>query len=723
MDVVREHGGLKELAAGPHTNGVAPAFVERFVKQLNITFKAVKLYPLSSNIPRDNARVALEVLHDILKRFPEVRLEVAKDGLFFESLPVYPGQPAFMAFAREFYNRGLAEVRFHAGTTIEELLRFLSLLDVLPTEITQSGGFEARLWELGVNSISVKEVSTRIVETDDAEEEPAEDWPPSSKLIDDILAEAFGRRPRAERLLTRLVADREALSRYLQAPGPGDVTSPAVVTHRLSALARIGRGEDPGRTNALHERLADAVGTLDTSILREVLARVLAEARHDESLASIVRAMELDDVAANLIGGASFDVHEREEFVRTVRNLVSLGLAPRQATLDAVGSALAEAGADETFTSAVLDDITPSRLRIRERPASNERPVDVVLQLLDVAANNIARGAGGELDTAELAREAAGGISDGDIFGALVTIVTLEDRPAPFASIMAMLEDNLGLLIERHDFDVAADAAEALVQAEQRAGLSDDQRKRLRHAVAQLAEPGHMRIITSAMRLHRSDSREHEACRRLLTVLGENTVSPLLEVLAEEKDMSNRKALVDMVSAIADRFIPELGERVGDSRWYFVRNVVGILGGTHDPKVLPYLARTLRHPDARVRRETLRAITGVKDALAGEMLIAALSDEDAGIVQLSARYLGSHRLRGAVPALTEVARGDGRGNRDAETRIDAIEALGRIGGPDAVPALEQIAKQRTIRAGRTRELRSAAESALAAIRQAGGGVA
>ncbi len=78
VDVAREHGGLNELAAGPQTNGVAPAFVERFVKQLNITFKAVKLYPLSSNIPRDNARVALEVLHDILKRFPGIVPEVPR---------------------------------------------------------------------------------------------------------------------------------------------------------------------------------------------------------------------------------------------------------------------------------------------------------------------------------------------------------------------------------------------------------------------------------------------------------------------------------------------------------------------------------------------------------------------------------------------------------------------------------------------------------------------
>jgi HEAT repeat protein len=711
------------LAANQHKGPVAPDIVERFVKQLNVTFKAVKLYPLSSNIPRDNARVALEILHQILRRSPEVRFDVAKDGLFYESLPVYPGHPAFMAFSREFYNRGLAEVRFHAGTTMEELLRFLSVLDVPVPEIASSGGIEARLWNLGVNSISVKEVSARIVETADLDEDGEEEWPPPPRLIDDILAEALGRRPRAQRLLTRLIADGAALRAYLSSPSsPAEGSSSVVVSRRLASLARAAHVEDPAERQSLYRSLAGTLRTLDPELVREVLFHLLGDARHDETIASIVRAMALEDIASSLAAGLSCDERCREELSRTVRNLVALGIAPRQETVRAVDDAMAAAGVPDDFRSSVLEDASPSVLRIRERRHTEERPVDMVLRLLDIASNNVASGAQEAADTAELTEEAARGITDADVFGALVTIVSIEDRPEEFASVMSMLENNLGLLIERHDFEVAADAAESLVQAERREGLSEAQQRRIHGALTQLAQPDAMRTITSSMRLYRIDSAEHQACRRLLTILGENTVSALLEVLADEKDMANRKALVDMVSGMADRFIPELGARVSDPRWYFVRNVVSILSATRSPKALPYLERTLRHNDSRVRRETIRAISGIRDALSEEMMIAALADEDAGNVQVAARYLGSMKLRKAVPALQEVARGDGRGNRDVETRIDAIEALGRIGAPEAVPMLETMARQRSLRASRSRELRAAAQGALAAIK-AGGGAA
>ena len=98
------------------------------------------------------------------------------------------------------------------------------------------------------------------------------------------------------------------------------------------------------------------------------------------------------------------------------------------------------------------------------------------------------------------------------------------------------------------------------------------------------------------------------------------------------------------------------------------------------------------------------------------MLVAALGDDDEQNVRLAARYLGTSGVRGAVRALSEVARGDGRGNRDIGPRVEAIEALGRIGDPAAKPVLEDLARQRALmRSGRLREVRTAATSALAVL--------
>ncbi len=70
----------------------------------------------------------------------------------------------------------------------------------------------------------------------------------------------------------------------------------------------------------------------------------------------------------------------------------------------------------------------------------------------------------------------------------------------------------------------------------------------------------------------------------------------------------------------------------------------------------------------------------------------------------------------AVPALKQVAAGEGMGNREMPARIEAIGALGAIGSKDAVPLLEELLGRRSLRgAARLRELKVAAEEALIAI--------
>jgi len=91
-------------------------------------------------------------------------------------------------------------------------------------------------------------------------------------------------------------------------------------------------------------------------------------------------------------------------------------------------------------------------------------------------------------------------------------------------------------------------------------------------------------------------------------------------------------------------------------------------------------------------------------------------------LQLAARYLGLRGERIVVPALEVVARGESRGNRETGPRVEAIEALGRIGAPEALPTLQALANKRSLLgAGRYREIRAAASAAMAAIRMTAGG--
>jgi len=723
--------GSGVAAAGSVRKPRAPALIERFVKQLNITTKAVRLYPGVSDIPRENAAVAVTVLHQVLERQPVVQLTVTREGLLYEGVPVFAEASAFSAFAREFYVRHLSEVRFHAGCTPDEIVAFASVLEMPAEAVAAAGGFASALWERGVSGISVAEASAHIVDADAAVERPedpeadGEPWPPSPERFDTLLEGAAAGRPRDRRLLVRAISHEAVLRAYLRESRTtrGVAPTQAEIAGRISALAHCIQFELPEDRESLLRSVAEAVLALDPELRRELLAkRLLGEARRDDLVAAVVRQMSLDEVMAAILEGIPGTPEARAGLSRAIRNVALISIATsRDDVFEAAGQAMRARGMSEDDVAAVIGGAAPAKLEAPARIRSSQgQSVESVLHLLDLTPGGSASSAAD--DGAVLLRaEASRGLTDGDVLSSLVTIATLETRESEFASIMALLDESLVLLIDEQEFEVAADAAEALTVAAADTTLDEGHRRRMTDLMRLLARPEAMRRITTAMRVYRHDSAEHVACRRLLSVLGAQTLAPLLEVLADEPDMTARKAMVDLISSLARDYIDELGHRVDDRRWYFVRNVVAILGGTHDPQALTYLERTLRHKDHRVRRETIRAAAGIRVARADEMIAAALTDEDAANVQLAARYLGMLGVSGAVPGLEQVARGEGRGNRENAPRIEAIEALGRIGAQSSERVLEDIARQRGLLAGRTREIRAAAGAALAALRAKRGG--
>ena len=181
---------------------------------------------------------------------------------------------------------------------------------------------------------------------------------------------------------------------------------------------------------------------------------------------------------------------------------------------------------------------------------------------------------------------------------------------------MTRLENAISLLIERGELEAAAEVTRDARHRREEPRAHGGAAPPLVRAIARFACSEDLKAIVQALRLYPPGSGEHTAALRLIKMLGPLALKPLLEQLADEPDMAARKSLVDTISGIASSYIPELGEEVADPRWYFVRNVVSILGSTKSPTVLPYLERTLRYPEARVRRETIRALSHQGDRLA-----------------------------------------------------------------------------------------------------------
>ncbi len=701
----------------PSTTGAPPPGVERFVKRLLVALKAVRLYPPTSRIPRDSVEDAIASLREHLERSPEMRLVVTKHALEYAGSPIDPDRPAFQEFAREFYTRHIAEVRFHSGTTPDQLLAFLSVLDV-PVESVESGeDVSARLWDAGVVDISVNVTTTRVIER--VEEAGGDGWPPPPERVDEAISGALGGRPAERRLLLTVLSDRNAMSGYLSAVAdrPGR-RAEAWVAGRMESIVHAIEDEPVEEREAHLTDLAEALAGLPEELrARVVRDRLLPDARHDEAVAQVIRTMGVEKVCRLLAVGSEEGPAGRDGLARALRNLMLITLQSQGEVTDIARDCLAGSGVSSEDIDEVIDAATPERLRGGGAVSDEGRSLSRVLELVDAAARRT-----GEVDreVEDLAQEAAESITDADVLHSLLAVAWLEHREEEFFSLMGVIRDGMEILIERREFVVAADAVELLTAIAKDPVRATPQRESARDALSPLMVKRRMRMIVGAMHVHDRDTDEYAAARRLLAGLGGEALGPLLEVLADEPDRRTRKALVELASAVADEHVEELAEHLGDGRWYFVRNVVTILGSSRRSEAARYLERTLRYPDARVRRETIRAAAGLGGAIACEVLRAALADEDPQNVRLAARYLGSMGDAATVRALEEVARGEGRGARGTGPRVEAIEALGLVGDRDSAEVLRKLTHGgRLLGRRRWKEIRVAARSALERLETTG----
>lgn len=702
-----------------------PQPVSLFVIRLSTTMKSQRLYPTGSDIPRRNAQDALDALRQAVGgEEPYLELMVARDGLHYGETGIFPRSESFLQFAREFYKRNLAAVRFQRTATAEEINQFLSLIIEPAEELAARGGVESGLSEMGVTNISVSEASTRIVETavgHAAEEELDEE---SQLTIEEIFSNASYDQKRDMQVLMRVMGDKRKLAEYLKsATERGTVEGARMLAHHIDALLRGIRTAEPSERDEALQAIAEALMGFDMAERGRLYKdHFLSSTRYDEETVALIEKLGRDEILEALI--AQFEDSEEgiEGLAKAIRQLSTMSSNAGDSELNLILSELSAKGMDDSFIHGMTEALNPKRItNLEQLRTSASKSAGIVLDMAGVTQSGD-RALVTEEALEPLREEASAGTTDGDIVGALVLVATLEKRTDEFNAVMGHIEDSVGFLVEAGETDVAADVAEVLARSMVDPGTPDVHRQRMARVISNIARPESLAKVTSTLRRHRTDSAEYAACERLLGVLGESALDPLLEILAEEQDMAARKSLIELISISAADYISELGQRLSDKRWYLVRNVVSILASTKAPEALPHLQRTLRHPDARVRRETIRGLASIRTVMSDSTIAAALEDDDLQNVQLAARYLGSFKTTDAAGHLEQVAQGFGRGNRDVPARVEAIAALAKIGAPSSGAVLRELAQKRGLfGGGKDREVREAATEALTTYEAAASG--
>ena len=220
--------------------------------------------------------------------------------------------------------------------------------------------------------------------------------------------------------------------------------------------------------------------------------------------------------------------------------------------------------------------------------------------------------------------------------------------------------------------------------------------------IAGLARLGIREIVSEELVAHyigllkKRGARGREETDAVLVALEERSVGPLLQALAEEEDLLVRKAIVEIVTRIGRVAVPTILENLTDYRWYMVRNMITILGTLGMPDLAPHVAATLSHPDLRVKKEAIKALSRIPHPSSVTALCDLCFFPEETVALAATAALSSKKEPEAVVALYRRAAAKLILYPNYRLAHEAIDSLRAIGTDESVTALEKILALRAL---------------------------
>lgn len=271
--------------------------------------------------------------------------------------------------------------------------------------------------------------------------------------------------------------------------------------------------------------------------------------------------------------------------------------------------------------------------------------------------------------------------------------------------VLSRLDQLVQGALARGSLDEAAFAIEGMARLAADETVPEETRAAMHRQIEHLTGPETLSALAASL-----GATPGPAAVRLVRLLGPGAIRSLLRVLVGEKVRVRRRRAFDLLSALGADVVPEATRWLTDPNWYVVRNIIALLRAVGDRSSLATVRRLTGHADLRVRLEALRSLLELDPAIGHGYLLSAIADPDpraaTAAVELAGQRGGPTMI---VPLLDVLAAWDFRGRRRA-VRLAALQALGRMGRPEALPRLTRFFRDRWVPFRSIEERRAAYES-------------
>jgi HEAT repeat protein len=185
---------------------------------------------------------------------------------------------------------------------------------------------------------------------------------------------------------------------------------------------------------------------------------------------------------------------------------------------------------------------------------------------------------------------------------------------------------------------------------------------------------------------------------QILVLMADLSINRLLNIIKESEDSSERILILNLIPEMGAAATPAVLERINqDPPWYYMRNLVRLLGKIGSDEHSKIVAPHLLHNDHRVQKEAVKSISQMGGRSKAEILLNALAECDDRIKAGIVTALGTLKYRNAVKPLIELFKS--KLTLPEDIKVDLQEkiclALGNIGDKEALPFLKGVRKYRS----------------------------
>jgi hypothetical protein len=718
------HQGSQAASAEP----LAPRETARltdFARACKAAARAVLLYPpghpaIAVTLGRIVQLTSAAQLQEPL------RISVLADGLLLDGRAPARPDAAIGELASLLHDHLIGELSIQPGADVEGWRNFLLLLGRAPDAVRAEGGI-ARLWTtMATRHIELREIDyTEVLREREGGEAAVWEQVIANCLqgdsFEDLTEEALRGLLEAAGDSGKLADLIAALDAKASESGRGIGARTAALMRLLQGIVEAAKQRDPEKLEPIMTNIAAAVGRLTPEMMVSLLAQQQAPgvgggAAGDSPalVEDVVSRMSDDTIAGFVSRNALGDDTSIERVAQAFHALVRdsdqrerlLALAHDDAASSPLGSAEGFQEAWDRVAQKLMTSYSDkpfvSDEYARELSASRTHPIDVE-QVNDDPPERRAAWLG-SVATTELRRL--------DIT-LLLDLLRIEEDTERLQTVMKPTVELLHDLFLVGDFDAAEELLAALVRQTQ-PDVAADRRQAALIGIDVLVRGPMMRHIGA--HLATIDEALFQRVKAMCLSVGEVLIKPLAETLSAEDRSRPRERLTAILIGFGSIGKREV-ERLKTSPNPAVRRTaIYLLREFGGADALPELTELLDDNEAQVQREAVRAILNVGTDHAYQVLEKALAGGTPQSREAIMQSLSGIRDERATPLFAYIVRHVDHRGQLGWIYHRAIEALGALKDPSAIPVLrEALYRGEWWAPRRTAMLRAAAAAALARI--------